>query len=300
MDGQHQFACSFIDHAVILPHSEHKFRFRDAMTAKPLSSNPLSAESNSPAHPRQGGAEPRLLVSVRNPQEAISACLGGCHLIDIKEPLFGPLGMATPGVISQIVTVVRAEFPEVILSSALGEVVDWRLQSPPAIDAPLDFVKLGCASLQSSPDWRSEWLETRQRWQKSLPPGTGWVAVAYADWQVCAAPDIRDILDLACDSDCQGVLIDTAIKAGRTLLDCLDDRTLTAISRQVQECGKFLALAGSLNRKVISKVSVWQPDYFAIRGAACRQGNRTSTVDRELVQQFLAEMMRCVQHRMTG
>lgn len=63
-----------------------------------------------------------LLVSVRNAKEAMAALVGGADLIDVKEPLAGSLGAATPKTWQEIGEVVGGEKP---LSAALGELHDW-------------------------------------------------------------------------------------------------------------------------------------------------------------------------------
>ena len=45
---------------------------------------------------------PRLLVSVRNEQEAKAAIDGGCDIVDIKEPQNGSLGRASFDVIQKV------------------------------------------------------------------------------------------------------------------------------------------------------------------------------------------------------
>ena len=54
---------------------------------------------------RQNG--PRLLVSVRNADEAIAALAGGAHVIDVKEPERGSLGAADTSAIAEIVLAVN-------------------------------------------------------------------------------------------------------------------------------------------------------------------------------------------------
>src|SRR5438270_12690933 len=96
---------------------------------------------------------PRLLISVRNLQEARLALAGGADLIDIKEPSHGSLGQACASVISEIASTVGTHKP---LSAALGELLDSPLELPPA---NLNFAKWGlsgCATLENWPNLLAE------------------------------------------------------------------------------------------------------------------------------------------------
>ncbi|MFN8706126.1 MAG: (5-formylfuran-3-yl)methyl phosphate synthase [Planctomyces sp.] len=71
--------------------------------------------------------QPRLLVSVRNASEAISAWRGGADIIDLKEPQNGPLGAVSFAVPNDVLQSLRRlpSSPRVLLSVALGEAREW-------------------------------------------------------------------------------------------------------------------------------------------------------------------------------
>ncbi|MBK5187486.1 MAG: hypothetical protein JJD97_04525, partial [Gemmatimonadaceae bacterium] len=60
----------------------------------------------------------RLLVSVRNAEEARTALAGGAEIIDAKEPSLGALGAVELGVLREIVQAVGRMRP---VSAALGD-----------------------------------------------------------------------------------------------------------------------------------------------------------------------------------
>ena len=62
-----------------------------------------------------------LLVSVRSDGEAIEAIAGGATIIDVKEPLHGSLGCASPDVIARVAGVVGQDRP---WTMACGELRD--------------------------------------------------------------------------------------------------------------------------------------------------------------------------------
>lgn len=214
----------------------------------------------------------RLLVSVRSVSEAIFAERGGASIIDVKEPSRGPLGMADPEVWRAIRNAVRETIP---VSVALGELADWigREPLPRAAFDGLAFRKIGLA--RSGARWAQEWATLRE----SLGEGPAWIAVIYADWERAKAPDPDSILQEARLADCAGVLIDTWDKTRSTPLD---PRWVARVRRIRGEVG-IVALAGGLDESTISELRPFEPDFFAVRGAACDHNDRLGQVSSERV-----------------
>src|SRR5205085_622344 len=81
--------------------------------------------------PRSGGAPSRagagrsvmvrLLVSVRDVDEALAAAAAGADFIDCKEPSDGALGALAPERIAQIVAVLRERHPGLRISATIGD-----------------------------------------------------------------------------------------------------------------------------------------------------------------------------------
>jgi uncharacterized protein (UPF0264 family) len=213
----------------------------------------------------------KLLVSVRNAEEAEAALAGGADLIDVKEPADGPLGRADNSVIQQIVDVVAGRVP---VSAACGE-----LDSKPApLPNDLSFAKFGLA------DWRGRnWIDALQAIR--LPTGCERVAVAYADWKDCNAPSPKEVAAAAIEHRFGAFLIDTHNKNGLTLLNSLLIESIAELTHRCQSAGIPVALAGSLGVSEILQLQGINPDWFAVRGAACdggRGGSISETKVREL------------------
>lgn len=216
-----------------------------------------------------------LLVSVRSPAEAVDAVAGGAAIIDVKEPERGPLGRADAEVWARVRRVVPPEIP---ISVALGELSEWSELGPlPFGEAALNgvaYCKLGMAG--ASGDWVKRWKELRA----SLGPGPSWVAVIYADWLEARAPSPAALLDVALAvPECAGVLIDTWGKGRSTPLD----ETWIATIERIRASRRFVTLAGGLDETAIAQLSDLVPDYFAVRGEACVDGNRRGRIDRARV-----------------
>lgn len=226
---------------------------------------------------------PRLLVSVRNVEESLAAVAGGCNILDIKEPLHGPLGMASRDTIAELIEHHRRAAWHVPLSAALGELVDWEMPVECSLPAGLQFAKLGLSGCAAVPDWPQHWLAVR----RELGNGSmRWIAVAYADSQAALAPSACEIAQAAIDTDCAGLLIDTFDKSGGMLLDHISVAQLHDLAKLLRKAELFLAVAGSLRAEVLPALESLAPEVIGIRGSACRESNRSAAIDREAVASF--------------
>src|SRR5262249_39817564 len=113
------------------------------------------------------------------------------------------------------------------------------------------------------------------------------VAVAYADWQRARAPKLDDVCKFAIENAAGAFLIDTWQKDDSTLLDWL---TLSEIGKLRTFCRSAawpIALAGSLGLAEIRTLLPLQPDWFAVRGAACQSRQRGGVIDEGKVRQLV-------------
>jgi uncharacterized protein (UPF0264 family) len=226
-----------------------------------------------------------LLVSVRSASEAIAALSGGASVIDVKEPSRGPLGRADPAVWREVVEAVGGRAP---VSAALGELAEgprWISDAPACTG--LSFRKLGLAGEAARPDWSGRWASMRS----ALGPEPSWVSVVYADWRSAQAPEPELVLEEALRAGCSGLLIDTFDKTRPSPLDT--SKRWLALSARARSAGLFLALAGRLDAGSMARLAPLKPSLFAVRGSACRDGDRLGAVDPERVA-GLVEMVRSI------
>lgn len=231
---------------------------------------------------------PELLVSVRNVQEAWSALEGGAALIDVKEPSRGSLGRADADVIRAVVALVAGRRP---VSAALGE---WADGVETILDRNLSHVKWGLAGCRHRTDWRSHLAEALQRSHKPQQ-----VLAAYADWECAQAPPVEDVFALAAEHPGSVMLLDTHCKeAGNgiakprpTLLDWLPLAWIEDLVARCRDANVKIALAGSLGVPEIRALLPARPDWIAVRGAACADGDRQATVQADKVRR-LVELLR--------
>lgn len=240
---------------------------------------------------------PRLLVSVRTVAEARAAIEGGCDILDVKEPAHGSLGMAEPETIRRIADLPdTAGHPELPVSAALGELLDWTSAGEesaglPGLPETLRFVKLGLAGLRSSDDWPHRWLRVREQIEQTAGRRLNWIGVVYADAERAGAPAPAEIVRTAIETRCTGVLFDTFRKDGRSLFEWIDTATLISMVQQIRTAGLITALAGSLASQHATQIIATGADIVAIRSAACRGQVRTAEISAAAIREFRQQLV---------
>lgn len=228
-------------------------------------------------------SSPRLLISVRNLEEARIARVAGVDLIDLKEPYRGSLGMVEMTIAEQIAT----EMPDAQLSLALGELTDWNeLRDIPRIPLSFRYLKLGLAQQSENPRWRQDWRELRQSVNECSGKSFGWIAVVYADADAARSPAPAEIIEAARETQCAGVLFDTWTKTSGSLADHLPIDSLESYIKAIQSAGMLAALAGSVREAHLPLLLPLGADLIAVRGAVCSANDRTAGVEAEAMVRF--------------
>ena len=224
-----------------------------------------------------------LLVSVRSVEEARAALAGGATLIDIKEPAHGSLGRADDATIAAIVRAVNGERP---VSAAMGE---WADDAGEYSDSKLSYIKWGLAGCAKRHDWRNAMASLLARTR--LPQV---VLTAYADWECAQAPSVDDVFALAAERPGGVLLVDTHCKVAPsqnknrpTLLDWMRVADVEKLCQACRDADVRIALAGSLGIDELRALRLASPDWFAVRGAVCSDGDRQATVDTAKVSELL-------------
>ena len=225
---------------------------------------------------------PQLLVSVRNPQEALDALAGGAGILDIKEPSNGPLGMASLEDLYVICATAKATAPHAI-SAALGEVLQWQHAALPSLPPHLQYAKLGLAGLAVEPHWRLLWRQLRAEFDVLRGKPLDWVAVAYADADRAKSPAVREVLDAAIEEDCRAFLIDTFDKSSGRLVELIPSGELRSLVAHAHAHEVAVAFAGQVRAGDLPRLLPCSPDVIAVRGSACESGIRESAISTNAV-----------------
>ncbi|MEO0532059.1 MAG: (5-formylfuran-3-yl)methyl phosphate synthase, partial [Planctomycetota bacterium] len=208
------------------------------------------------------GGGPRLLVSVRDAEEALAALAGGASVIDVTEPAGGPLGPARPETVEAIFKAIAGRVP---VTAALGELAD----APPQVGEVrgLSAVKVGLAGLKEA-----DWQDRLVAFQDAIGAVIRLVPVAYADSSNARSPEVADAMRFAIDRELPWIVVDTWDKSGGDLLTSRSIDEVAAWIRTADAGGMNVVLAGSLRDEAFADVASLRPTLVGVRGAACRGG----------------------------
>lgn len=225
----------------------------------------------------------RLLVSVRDREEALAAIDAGADLIDIKEPQRGALGRAKATTIAEITQAVAGRVP---VSAAFGELTDWNEAEAVRFGDTIrgiQFAKIGLAMCARLPDWQMRW----QAFNGCLPESAARVAVIYADAAACA-PASDEVLEQAVHANCRAVLIDTFDKNTGALLTHWGQPQIQKTIQRIRSYGMMVVLGGSLDASAITTLLPLAPDLIAVRTAVCKSSSRTAPICPEQIRRLRA------------
>ena len=243
-----------------------------------------------------------LLVSVRDEAEANAALAGGAAIIDVKEPGHGSLGRAPVAVAAAVARAVGDRRPWTLACGELGGLAAvGRCAGDTAAEeivrhvadvcamggaigaaAPVPAaVKVGLAGAVAT-DWRRRLAGVFAR----LPPGSGPVAVAYADWERAVSPPPPEVVAAAAELGCVAVLIDTYDKQAAGLFGCCPAHLPATWVAAVRAAGLRAVVAGRLTEADVPAAWALGPDVVAVRSAVC-SGGRTGVVQAARVHRLV-------------
>lgn len=221
----------------------------------------------------------RLLVSVRNVDEALIVANAGVGFIDLKEPGRGALGDLPLHTIGEVVGALRGQGVALPVSATIGDVpMAQRTEifaRVAAVDAcGVDYVKVGIAP----------------------EPGAAAVLQGLAGCCAHVVPVFLadfgiddDLLDLAVALGFEAIMADTADKATGSLLAQLSRPTIEGFVTRVQAAGALAGLAGSLRADDLSALQALAPDFAGFRGAVC-DGPRDAPISPLRLQALVQRM----------
>ncbi|MDR7037284.1 uncharacterized protein (UPF0264 family) [Methylobacterium sp. BE186] len=228
-----------------------------------MSEDPKRAVSNQSL---PSPAAPRLLVSVRDADEAGLAAGAGADLVDAKDPDRGALGALPEARVAAILAAVKGRAATSAVAGEPAGAADLARCVSALSGTGADFLKVAVP-----PDLRRSPAALAA--VAGAAPGR-LIAVLFAEDGV--APGDPAAFAAA---GFVGAMIDTASKDGRRLTDILAPATLSAFCAGCRAQGLLAGLAGSLRVEDIAGLAVHRPDYLGFRGGLCRGGDRRGALD---------------------
>jgi (5-formylfuran-3-yl)methyl phosphate synthase len=219
----------------------------------------------------------RILVSVRDPAEALVAASGGADFIDLKEPGQGALGGLPVETIRAIVAALRGAGSQLAISATIGDVpmhardeIERRVRAVGACG--VDYVKVGIERTREA----HEVLALLA----SLPLAI--VPVFIADRGLDDA-----LVAQAVSLGFPGQMADTADKRAGSLFDVATDAELHAFVARVRSSAAIVGLAGALRLHDLPRLVALAPDFGGFRSAVCA-GDRAGTLERDRLEALVA------------
>jgi len=231
----------------------------------------------------------KLLVSPMSLEEAKATMYGGADILDVKNPKEGSLGANFPWVIKSVAELADGNVP---VSAAIGD-FDYKpgTASLAALGAAVSgatYVKLGLLGIKTVEE-AEDMLGKVVKAVKDFDPKTKLVAAAYADYSRAGSISPMDIPPVAQKCGVDVIMIDTAVKDGKTAFEFMDEKQMTEFVKSGQELGMEVALAGNLGFDHLETLKRISPDIIGIRGAVCG-GDRNTQIREELVRQMKADL----------
>jgi uncharacterized protein (UPF0264 family) len=117
-------------------------------------------------------------------------------------------------------------------------------------------------------------MENVNKAVKDYDPTIRVVAAGYADHERANTIDPMILPDVAKQSGCDLVMVDTFVKDGKCLFDFMDVEACRSFVELGHAEGLEVALAGSIKKKDVPILIELGADVIGIRGAVCSGGDR--------------------------
>nr|MDO8109756.1 (5-formylfuran-3-yl)methyl phosphate synthase [Candidatus Sigynarchaeota archaeon] len=234
----------------------------------------------------------KLLVSPKNIEEARQAIDGGTDIVDCKNPEEGSLGANFPWIITGIKEAIETSGKKgVLLSATIGDMPNLpgtaSLAATGIATLGVDYVKVGVYGPRTK-EQAQKLLDNIVKAVKRVNANTMVVAAGYADHaraRVSLPP--LELVPVAAAAGCEVVMVDTAIKDGKGLLDFMSHDQIQRFCDAGKKHGMAVALAGRLQMKDIPFLKTTGVDIIGVRSMVIRGADRISgSIDAFLVKEL--------------
>ena len=223
----------------------------------------------------------KWLASVQSFEEAQALIPALPDILDIKNPSQGALGALD---IITVASIVRLVAKNCQTSATIGDLsMQAGLINPAMVEmaaSGVDYVKVGVFPDQNLMGCLEGMAKTLE--QLSVPV----IAVLFVD----KMPS-QDVMSQLKQSGFKGVMVDTAIKDGRHLLDHWDADQLSDFINEANHYDLLCGLAGALRYEDIAELQFLGADYLGFRSALCQNRERTGLLQAHLAVQIQQAML---------
>jgi dihydroneopterin aldolase len=217
----------------------------------------------------------RLLVSVKNVQEALDAIAAGADFIDLKDPSQGALGSLDNALCEQIVLVVNQR---AMVSATIG---DTHVDTQTVLDLieekwalGVDIVKLPWSLFFNDKHFLYALGEMLREKKMKL------IAVINAEHPVNLS-----WISLLAETGFYGVMLDTVYK-GHHLLSLMDIPMINAFIMHCKKHDLQAGVAGALRAEHLPELMPMQPSFVGFRSGVCESKVRENKLLPHLVNEI--------------
>ena len=232
----------------------------------------------------------RLLISPVSLEEAASIIEAGADIIDIKNIKEGSLGAQFPWITSEVVQYIGKNGNGIMASATLGDLPykpgTAALAAYGAAHCGVNYIKAGLYGLNTY-EQALDMMQAIHRAVRLVSADIFVVASGYADYRRFDGLSTQDLVHAAEKTGCDVVMVDTAIKDGRTLFDALTLTELKDFVAMAREAEMLVALAGSIKADHADMLRDIGPDIIGVRGAVCGGPDRRSKISVEKTKTFI-------------
>jgi uncharacterized protein (UPF0264 family) len=229
-----------------------------------------------------------VLISPVSCEEAASILHTGVDIIDVKNVQEGSLGAQFPWTTRAVVEMTRSH--SVRVSATLGDLPflpgTAALAAYAAAQIGVTYIKAGLHGLNTYDQALAMMVAVRQAVRMTSATADV-VAASYADYRRFGGLNTRDLVRAARDAGCTVVMVDTAVKDGKTLFDNMAFDEIREFVGRAREAGLKVALAGSIKIEHADRILELDPDLIGVRGAVCSGTDRGSTICPEKTRRFV-------------
>lgn len=222
----------------------------------------------------------RLLISVKNVEEALHAMYAGTSIIDLKDPEIGALGALPIQETKKVLAVLEGQ---VLTSATVGEghgnidalIADIKQYA----DIGVNVIKIAVSELFMNQEF---FIEMKQL----IVKGIKLVAVFFAD----------KLVDLSLIPKMQtagfyGAMLDTQQK-WRPMVELQSKHELINFIKTCKQHHLISGLAGSVGSQHLASLIDLNPDFIGMRGGVCDAGNRTLGLSQKKVEAVNAMLLK--------
>lgn len=230
----------------------------------------------------------KLLISPISLEEAAAIIEGGADIIDIKNIKEGSLGASFPWRIKEVSDFVHKH--GLVASATLGDLPHKpgtaSLAAFGAANCGVDYVKGGLYG-STTYEQALEMMTGISEAIRSVRQDITVVASGYADFRRFGGLNLHDLVKAAADTKCDVVMVDTAIKDGKTLFDNLSFDEICEFVELGHASGMRVALAGSIKAEHAEQLVKCGCDIVGVRGAVCGGKDRSTSISAEKTREFV-------------